>query len=174
MDDAPSNALNPDATGDAHGGDCVIPPTLPYDVLRGLVVNRDPFNEDEIRAYAESQSNGEQVVHLEMVKTEFVFARRHDVWDVHMTDGRWWVITSPTNLYPQGLFPSLDYCLSLHIGVTARVLARHDTDATPTESMLFAGAFRRWEQATNALERGPMKPRTFRPWAITAVWPSSN
>jgi hypothetical protein len=141
---------------DAIGGDsdeCVIPPKLPYDVLRGLVLSRDPFAEEEIREYAESQLRGETVIHLEKVKTEFVFSRRYDVWDVHMERGRWWVITSPTNLYPQELFPSIDYTLSLHIGVTARVLARQHTDASPVEESRVAGAFRRWEQAHDALAR---------------------
>jgi hypothetical protein len=133
--------------------ECVIPPMLPYDVVRGLVLNRDPLAEDEIRAYVEAESHGERVLHLEKMRTEYVFSRRYDVWDVHMEGGRWWVITAPTNLYPQDLFPSLDYTLSLHIGVTARVLARQTTDATPTETTLFAGAFRRWEQAHDALDR---------------------
>src|SRR3954447_23107608 len=112
---------------------CVVPPKLPYDVLRGLVLSRDPFSEGEIREYVEWQSHGEQVVHLEKVKTEYVFSRRYEVWDVHLESGRWWVITSPTNLYPQELFPSLDYTLSLHIGVTARVMAHQHTDASPAE-----------------------------------------
>jgi hypothetical protein len=135
--------------------ECVTPPHLPYDVLRGLVLNRDPFDEDEIREYAERQSRGEKVLHLEKVKTEYVFSRRYDVWDVHMEDGRWWIITFPTNLYPHDLFPSLDYTLSLHIGVTARVLARQRTDATAMEQdrVAVAGAFRRWEQAYDALAR---------------------
>ena len=33
------------------------------------------------------------------------------------TKGRWWVITNPTNLYSQELFPSLDYAISFHVGV---------------------------------------------------------
>lgn len=35
-------------------------------------------------------------------------------------DGRWWVITNPTNLYSHYEFPSADYTLSFHIGVVAR------------------------------------------------------
>jgi hypothetical protein len=133
--------------------ECVIPPKLPYDVLQGLLLSRDLFAAEEIREYAEWQSQGEKVVHLEKMKTEFVFSRRYDVWDVHMEEGRWWVITSPTNLYPHELFPSLDYTLSFHIGVTARVLAGERTNATPAEESRVAGAFRRWEQAYDGLER---------------------
>lgn len=132
--------------------DHVVPPALPYDVLRGLVLNRDPFAEAEIRAYVESQSPGEQVQHLERVATEHVNGHRYDVWDVALPSGRWWVITAPTNLYPQEYFPSLDYTLSLHIGVTARVLARDRTGATAEERSRLLGAFRRWEQAAEALD----------------------
>jgi hypothetical protein len=130
----------------------VLPPALPYKVLRGLVLNRDPFAEAEIRAYVESQSPREQVQHLERVATEHVNGRRYDVWDVALPSGRWRVITAPTSLYPQEYFPSLDYTLSLHIGVTARVLARDRTGATAEERNMLVGAFRRWEQAAEALD----------------------
>jgi hypothetical protein len=63
------------------------------------------------------------------------------------------VITAPTNLYPQEYFPSRDYALSLHIGVTARALARDRTSATVDERGLVPGAFRRWEQGAEALDR---------------------
>jgi hypothetical protein len=82
---------------DRHDEEHVIPPGLSYDVLKGLVLNRDPFREQEIREYAESQSPGEQVQHLEKMKTEYVFSRRYEVWDVHFAICRWWVITSPAN-----------------------------------------------------------------------------
>jgi hypothetical protein len=152
---ARSQRSRPKAVAALDGGSdaCVIPPKLPYDVLRGLVLNRDPLAEQEIRDYIESQLQGEKVVHLERTKTEHVFSRRYDVWDIHTESGRWWVISSPTNLYPQDLFPSLDYTLSLHIGVTARVLAAEHTDATPAEEARLVGAFRRWEQAYDALAR---------------------
>jgi hypothetical protein len=87
------------------------------------------------------------------MRTEYVYSRRYEVWDVHLEHGRWWVVSSPTNLYPQDLFPSLDYTLSLHIGVTARVLASKHGDATPAEEERVIGAFRRWERGYDALAR---------------------
>lgn len=143
-----------DTSGHQEGNDaCIIPPKLPFDVLQGLILNRDPLGEQDVRAYVTSQSQGEQVVHLERMKTEYVFSRRYEVWDVHLERSRWWVISSPTNLYPQDLFPSLDYTLSLHIGVTARAMAAEHSDATPTEEIRVGGAFQRWEQAYDALAR---------------------
>lgn len=47
----------------------------------------------------------------------------YEMWDVTTDQDRWWVITNPTNLYSQQHFPSLDYTLSFHIGLMARVVA---------------------------------------------------
>jgi hypothetical protein len=46
--------------------------------------------------------------------------------DVHTNLNRWWVITNPTNLYSQVLMPSMDYTLSFHIGLMARVQAKRE------------------------------------------------
>src|SRR3546814_20516240 len=55
-----------------------------------------------------------------------VMGTDYSVWDVHTNLNRWWVITNPTNLYSQVLMPSLDYTLSFHIGLMARVQARRE------------------------------------------------
>jgi hypothetical protein len=52
----------------------------------------------EIQAYVEGQAH-EPVVHLEKAASEMVGPARHDIWDVHCEDSRWWVVTNPTNLY---------------------------------------------------------------------------
>src|SRR4051812_10008673 len=62
----------------------------------------------------------------EKVASESIYGMRHHVWDVYASDGRWWVITNATNLYPHDetpVTPSMDRALALHIGITARVLA---------------------------------------------------
>jgi hypothetical protein len=51
-----------------------------------------------------------------------------DAWDVRTNKNRWWVITNPTNLYSQRLFPSLDYTISFHVGVTTRMAQAEMTD----------------------------------------------
>ncbi len=86
-----------------------------------------PSPEHERRSvidYWRSQSSPEEdVIHAEKVTTESLSGgHRYDIWDVHATDGRWWVITNPTNLYSQEEFPSMDYALSFHIGVSERVM----------------------------------------------------
>jgi len=115
------------STDRAAKGDCVLPPTLPKDELHKLLFRHSEDAAQRIKEYVEWQAHGgETVLHAEQVASERVFGRDYDVWDVHTDKERWWVITSPTNLYSQSLMPSLDYTLSFHIGVMARVAARRD------------------------------------------------
>jgi hypothetical protein len=58
-------------------------------------------DQERIRAYVRDQTH-EEVVHLEKAASELVGPARHDIWDVHCTSSRWWVLTNPTNLYPPG------------------------------------------------------------------------
>jgi hypothetical protein len=97
--------------------------------------------------------NQHKVVHLEKMKSEVVFGTEHVVWDVQTDEpGRWWVITEPTNLYSQHEFPSLDYTLSFHIGVTARVAARDAKAAPDARKDRLRSTWRRWENATDSLD----------------------
>lgn len=100
----------------------------------------------------EWQARDEKVIHAERVGTEFVLGRKLEAWDVITDKGRWWVITSPTNLYSQDLFPSLDYTISFHVGLMARVMSEHEPGVEPLEQALLAAAWRRWEQAAEALD----------------------
>jgi hypothetical protein len=105
-------------------------------------------------SYWESQSSpDESVIHAEKIHTESLGGgNKYDVWDVHATDGRWWIITNPINLYLQEQFPSMDYALSFHIGVTHRVLYRdRRTHETSEQRDRFSTSFRRLEQADDAL-----------------------
>lgn len=112
----------------------------------------------EITEYVECQLNKgadkpQKVVHLEKLKSETVFGTEHIVWDVRTDEpGRWWVITGPTNLYSQHGFPSLDYTLSFHIGVTARVVARDAKAAPNARKERLRSTWRRWENATEAID----------------------
>jgi hypothetical protein len=138
-------------------GECIIPTRPPTSALRSTLIETSPYEEREVIEYFESESSRDpkgpaKVEHLELVKSEVVWGREHKVWDVHATDGRWWVMTEPMNLYSQEHFPSLDYILSFHIGLMARVAARESRQARAKNSELFAAAFRRWEQAAEAID----------------------
>ncbi len=102
--------------------------------------------------YVETQARGEKVLHAEKVKSERILGSDHDCWDVHTKKDRYWVITSPSNLYSQHYFPSLDFTLSFHVGVTARILARSRGAPDDAQKARLTPAWRRWEQAAETLD----------------------
>lgn len=132
-------------------GEHVIPPAIPIEALASFTFDRDEKSAVEITAYVESQSRGETVSHAEKVMSQRVLGRKYECWDVRTDKARLWVITSPTNLYDQTLFPSLDYTLSFHIGLMARVMARHEPGTGVLEQITMPAAWRKWEQAGQAL-----------------------
>jgi hypothetical protein len=132
---------------------CVIPPELPHDALPNLMFKRDDEETAAIASYVEWQARGkEKVTHAEKIATEKVAGQKYEAWDVHTDKERWWVITPPTNLYSQKLMPSLDYTISFHIGLMARVMARRDAGVPAAERAILRVAWRRWEQAAQALD----------------------
>lgn len=134
--------MTEDAQDEKNDNDCIIPPELPKTELRNLVFSQSEHEVQEIVDYIEWQCNKkreteleeygntsleeELVQHAEKIKTERVIGTDYSVWDVHTNISRWWVITDPTNLYSQTLMPSLDYTLSFHIGLMARVRAQRE------------------------------------------------
>lgn len=108
--------VKPNARLDAEDA-CVLPPDhpVPAELLRRYSVERDPFAEQDVADYVHSQARDEVVSHVERVKREVVMGDPYEMWDVTTDQGRWWVITNPTNLYSQQHFPSLDYTLSFHV-----------------------------------------------------------
>src|SRR6185503_11914983 len=109
-------------------GECVIPVAIPIEALAGFVLDKGGNEADQIRSYIESQAPNESVKHLEKVSSESIFGQPMDAWDVRTNKNSWWVITNPTNLYSQRLFPSLDYTISFHVGVTTRMAQAEMTD----------------------------------------------
>lgn len=102
--------------------------------------------------YLEGQAADEQIEHLEKIASQRVLANRYDVWDVHTDVNRWWVITPMTNLYSQGDFKSMDTALTFHIGLVQRLTARNLPSVSKDEYNRSAGAWRKWEQAADALD----------------------
>ena len=105
----------------------------------------------DIANYIHGQARDEDVQHVERIKREIVLGEIYEIWDVTTDKNRWWVITNLTNLYSQRYFPSLDYTLSFHIGLMARLRNRADRidgdDPTP-----FDEVFRRVDQAEGKLD----------------------
>jgi hypothetical protein len=98
-------------------------------------------DEDKIRSYVEDQAH-ERATHVEKVASELVGPVRHDIWDVHCTDSRWWVVTPPTNLYSQADFKSRDVVLTFHLGLALRLMygADREVPVRPEVAHLLPGS----------------------------------
>ena len=103
--------------------------------------------------YMSSQVPDETVELTQKVYTENVLTIRHDIWDVHMDQGRWWVITNPTFLYSQEQFPNMDLALTFHVGLCLRVpkSERQSFPYLPVEPLM--AAWRALEEVDELLER---------------------
>jgi predicted Zn-ribbon and HTH transcriptional regulator len=135
-------------------GDCLIPPALPKAELHKLLFKHSEREAQGIKDYVEWQAHGEEkVLHVEKVASERIFGREHGVWDVHTDKERWWVVTGPTNLYSQSLMPSLDYTLSFHIGLMARVAARRQPEGSEAEQEFLLVTNRKMVQASEAFDQ---------------------
>jgi hypothetical protein len=134
---------------------CVIPPQVKDEALNRFKFDAGNEHEaDRIAKYVEwqCQKDAERVTYLEKLRTENVFGADYDCWNVRTDKEQYWVITHPTNLYSQNLFPSLDYTLSFHIGLMARVQSQRNGASEERVGDRLAAAFRRWEQAAEALD----------------------
>ncbi len=132
--------------------DCIIPPPVPTAALPNLTLPQPEHQIRDIREYVEIQASDETVIHLEKITSENILDKDYDVWDVHTDKSRWWVITSPTNLYSQKHFPSMDYTLSFHVGLTMRMAAGQKS-GIPEQRERVAQAWRRLDQAEEALKK---------------------
>jgi len=110
----------------------------------------------DVENYLRSQSGPKfKVRHVEKLTTEYVLGHQYDVWDAHTNEGRWWVITNPTNLYSQKLIRSMDIALSFHIGLMQRMMARDSrkfNEQDGTDRWVLE-VLRRLDVANDALDR---------------------
>jgi hypothetical protein len=132
-------------------GECTIPPPPVKRILSSYTLS-NLTTERAIRDYVEWQARGEKVQHSEKVKSEHLFGRDYDCWDVHTQRDRYWVITSPSNLYSQKYFPSLDFTLSFHVGLMARVMALQRGAPDDAQKSRLMPVWRRWEEAASAFD----------------------
>lgn len=106
---------------------------------------------DTVVGYFLSQSRGAEVIFLQKVYAEAVLGHRHDVWDVHASDGRWWVITNPTNLYSQAQFPNMDLAVTFHMGLCLRIPRTQRQRVSDRAVVPFGEVFTRLSEASDAL-----------------------
>ncbi|QVT79308.1 hypothetical protein ENKNEFLB_01689 [Nocardioides aquaticus] len=112
----------------------------------------DPSEYERIREYWEGQWPDDPLIHLEKAASERVGSVPHDIWDLHAESGRWWVVTNPTNLYSQEDFKSRDVVLTFHVGLVLRMMSREVVPITESAAALLPAAWRRWDQAVEALQ----------------------
>jgi hypothetical protein len=105
----------------------------------------------EITGYVEWQAPDLKVTFCQKVYSESVLSHRHDVWDVHTTKDRWWVITNPTNLYSQDLFPNMDLAVTFHMGLMLRLPRSEKPTISSGQIEPFALAFEAVSAAHDAL-----------------------
>lgn len=119
---------------------------IPAGELSRYSVDGDEHSEGDIYNYISGQAPDEEIQHVERIKKEVVLGDAYEIWDVTTDKDRWWVITNLTNLYSQRHFPSLDYTLSFHIGLMARMRSRaHRVDSDDPSP--FDEVIRRMDQA---------------------------
>lgn len=111
----------------------------------------DKDAELDIAQYVELEASDEKVLNVELLKTETVLGTKYEMWDVATDKNKWWVITEPTNLYLQEHFQSLDYTLSLHIGLMYRIEERQSREMSKNASPA-DGIIRRFKQAEDRYE----------------------
>lgn len=120
-----------------------------------MVVMKSPEHERRsVTEYVEIEVDDEVVTRAEKIASEHVMGHEYNVWDVETDKNRWWVITNPTNLYPQSEFKGMDHVLSLHIGLMHRVMARQSQEPRTgdEEKDRLRAPWRKWEQAAKASE----------------------
>jgi hypothetical protein len=106
---------------------------------------------DNITAYMRSQAPDLTVEFLQKVYSENVLSARHDVWDLHTNKDRWWVITSPTNLYSQEQFPNMDLALTFHVGLCLRIPRSEKQRLSDIPAEAFVECLRNLQEASDAL-----------------------
>lgn len=110
---------------------------------------------DEERQFVEdyyiSQSPTARVTFIQKIYTEIVAGHKHDVWDLHASDGRWWIITDPTNLYSQEQFPNMDIAVTFHLGLCIRVPRTQEQNISDQILRPFTDAYNKLQEINDAL-----------------------
>lgn len=103
--------------------------------------------------YFTSQAPDVTVEFAQIVHSEQLDGVHHDIWDLHTSEGRWWVITNPTNLYAQDQFPNMDLALTFHIGLTVRIPRSEQAELDSLDVEPLVAPWRALEDAGDALRQ---------------------
>lgn len=106
---------------------------------------------EQVREYFEWQAPDLEVTFMQKVYSEAVLNTRHDVWDIHTNQDRWWVITGGTNLYSQEQFPNMDLALTYHIGLILRIPRTEEQRQDDLRLVPFGPVFAKLEEVGDAV-----------------------
>ena len=106
---------------------------------------------DAVVAYMSLQAPDLTVEFCQKMYAENVVDHRHEVWDVHTNQDRWWVVTNPTNLYSQDQFPNMDLALTFHVGLCLRIPRGDKRALAELHVEPFVACWRALSEATQAL-----------------------
>ncbi|POH73457.1 hypothetical protein CVS27_11155 [Arthrobacter glacialis] len=108
--------------------------------------------ERAVRDYVNLESPQEdQVTLVQKVQSKRIQGRVHDVFDVHCTETRWWVITEPMNLYLQNDFPNAQQALIFHIGLGDFLAERSRMEIDGEHEKHISAAWRRFRDALETM-----------------------
>jgi hypothetical protein len=108
--------------------------------------------ERAIRDYVNLESpEDDQATLVQKVRSHRILGRTHDVFDVHCTQTRWWVITEPTNLYLQTDFPDAEQALIFHLGLGAFLAERMRREMEEEQEEHVSAAWRRFRDALETM-----------------------
>lgn len=114
-------------------------------------VKSPEYEKRHVLQYLAAQAPDEKVLHAEKVTKEVIYGQEHEVWDVHTDQNDWWVVTTPTNLYRKHMFPSMDMCLTFHIGLAARLFGKA-SEAEKADNQMLLPTLRRLDVVARALD----------------------
>jgi hypothetical protein len=116
-----------------------------------MLPSTEEEKEDVVRYFLSQSPPGTEVTFLQKVYAEVLMGHRHDVWDVHGSDGRWWIITNPTNLYSQDQFPNMDLAVTFHMGLCLRIPRTQQQRKADRRVAPFGPVFEKLREANDAL-----------------------
>ena len=99
-----------------------------------MLKHTDEEKLEVINYYLGQSPKGTEVKFAQKIYAESVVGHTHAVWDIHANDGRWWVITNPSNLYSQDQFPNMDLAMTFHMGLCLRI-PRTDLNHTDVDRL---------------------------------------
>lgn len=108
---------------------------------------------DKIKAYVESHDSKLKVTFAQKMHVENILGHLHEVWDIHCKRKRFWLITNPTFIYDQTMFPNMDLMVTFHVGLCLRMprSERQPLSDLPVEP--FAECVRLAREANDALRQ---------------------